>query len=195
MLWLALGLLVIIGGAIPVFHYWYYVGHVPGITPLEARELLAVRTDSVLVDVRSIDKFNQLHVQNAQNWPYAEIAGLGPGDNLPQQFQGKTLLLICDGGVLSARATRILRGRYAANVYSVEGGMQAWIASADKPDGIAVRLTGASGEPSPAPFKTSPWYEQLAMAGAVLVIKPIYMLIALVLIILMWKLKSPDAGG
>lgn len=192
MLWLSLSLLIIIGGAIPVFHYWYYIGRLPGVTPLEARELLSTRTDAVLVDVRSLDKFNQLHIENAQNWPYAEIASLASGDNLPRQFQGKTLLLICDGGVSSAQATRILRGRYGADAYSVEGGMQAWIASAGKPDGIAVRLTGASGEPSPPPFKTSPWYEQFALAGAVLIIKPLYMLIALVLIVLMWRLKSPD---
>ncbi|OGN89282.1 MAG: hypothetical protein A2158_01730 [Chloroflexi bacterium RBG_13_46_14] len=192
MLWLALGLLIIICGAIPVFHYWYYIGRVPGMTPLEARELLSTRTDAVLVDVRSAEKFNQLHLESAQNWPYAEIAGLSSGDNLPRQFQGKTLLLICDGGVLSARATQILRGRYVAEAYTVEGGIQAWIASANKSGGIEVLFTSASEQTVLPLFKDSQRYEQLALASAVLIIKPLYMLIALVLIILLWRSKASD---
>jgi hypothetical protein len=75
MLWLALSLLIIIGGAIPVFHYWYYIGRVPAMTPLEALDSLSSRTNVVLVDVRSTEEFYQLHIEKAQNWPYIERAG------------------------------------------------------------------------------------------------------------------------
>jgi rhodanese-related sulfurtransferase len=189
---LPLAALILIAGIIPVFHYWYYVGRVPGMTPLQAGELLSTQADAALVDVRNADKYNQLHVENAQNWQYTEIKNLGSGEDLPQYLQGKTVFLICDGGVLSARATQLLRNHYGVEAYSVEGGMQAWISKAGKTDGISLRFIGPSGEFMPAPFKTSPWYEQLALTGAVAVIKPLYMLIALVLIILLWKLKSPD---
>jgi hypothetical protein len=46
--------------------------------------------------------------------------------------------------------------------------------------------------PLPLPFKTSPWYEQLALSAAIGFIKPIYTLIALGLIIFLWRVKSRD---
>lgn len=78
------------------------------------------------------------------------------------------------------------------DAFNVTGGIQAWIASADKPGGVEVRFRSASGEILPPPFKESPWYEQLALVGAVFLIKPLYMLLSLILILVLWRLKSSD---
>lgn len=92
--WLVLTLLMLIGGIIPIFHYWYYIGRVPSVTPLEARELLGEAGSNVaLIDVRSADRFNDMHLAGAVNWAYQEIMTLSPADDIPPQFKGKTLLL------------------------------------------------------------------------------------------------------
>ncbi len=190
--WLILIILILIGGIIPTFHYWYLVGRVPGVTPLEAREELDKSSGSVLlVDVRSREKFGDRHVDGAQNWPYEEITALSPANGIPAPFIGKTLLLVCDGGIFSARATQRLRGVFGADALNVRGGIQAWVASADKPGGVEVQLVSASGEKSAA-FRASPLSEQLALSNAALVINPLSMLVSLLLIIVLWRLKSLD---
>ncbi len=45
---------------------------------------------------------------------------------------------------------------------------------------------------SSIPFRESPRYEQLALVTAVLIVKPIYMLLSLVLILILWRVRSPD---
>jgi rhodanese-related sulfurtransferase len=194
-LWLVLIALIVLGGALPLFHYWYYVGRVPGVTPPEARELLSSPTDTVLVDVRNPARFNEMHIEGAVNWPYEDIASLRTANGIPPQFQQKVLILVCDGGVVSARAAQVLRGRFGVEAFSVTGGIQAWIRDAGGPDGGGVMMQTASGANSPPPFKESPLYEQLALAVAVLVIKPLYMIIALGLIILLWRVKGTEIGA
>src|SRR5512139_1737395 len=75
-LW-ALVILIAVCGIIPVFHYWYFIGRLPQVTPLEARQLLAgAGPDFVLVDVRSPAEFSEAHIAGAENWPASQIAGL-----------------------------------------------------------------------------------------------------------------------
>jgi len=163
---------------------------VPEIDPLEAWELLAEQSsNTVLVDVRTPEKYNKMHVSGAENWPYEEISELKSTDTIPERFQDKELLLICNGGVDSARATQELRGKFQLDAVNVIGGMQAWIASSDKNDSTFI---SASGEEISAPYKDSPMYEELALTGAVLIIKPLYTLIALLLIVLLWRVKAKD---
>jgi rhodanese-related sulfurtransferase len=185
--------LILLGGILPLFHYWYYIGRIPGVTPVEARQLLATADASaVLIDVRSPQQFEEMHLDGAENWPYEEMMALRTPDEIAEHFKGKTLLMVCDGGVLSAGATQKLRNQFGADAFNVRGGIQAWIASADKSGGVEVLFRSGTGETLPSPFKESSWYEQLALVGAVLIIKPLYTLITLILIVVLWRLKSPD---
>ncbi len=191
--WLIITGLILIGGVVPLFHYWYYIGRITGVTPVEARQLLAtVDTSVVLIDTRSQQQYEEMHLEGAENWPYEEIISLSTPDEIPEHLRGKTLLLVCDGGVLSARATQRLRNEFGVDGFNVRGGTQAWIASADKQGGVEVLFQSGTGKTLPPPFKESPWYEQLALVGAILVIKPLYTLITLILIVVLWRLKSPD---
>jgi thiosulfate sulfurtransferase len=190
---LVLGILIVAGGVIPLFHYWHSIGRVPGITPLEARELLLeADSQSVLVDVRDPEHFADLHLDGTHNWPHEEIIALESPADIPERFREGTLLMVSDSGVLSAAATQKLRRQCRVNAFDVRGGIEAWTASADQPGGVEVVFQSASAGALAPPFEESPGYEEAALASAILVIKPLYTLIAALLIVVLWRRRSPD---
>jgi rhodanese-related sulfurtransferase len=190
--WLVIGLIAV-GGGLPIFHYWYFIGQAPAITPLETNRLLAAPgSTAVLADVRTPEVYNKGHLAGALNWPYRDIRRLARTEALPGPFVGKTVLLICDGGVSSALAAQRLRHHFGVDARSVTGGIQSWIAAAAGDEAIPLTFSDSSGEALPPPIKKSPLGEQAALATAVRVIKPLYMLIALGLIGFLWRLQAND---
>ena len=189
-------LLILIGGVVPLLHYWQFIGSVPYVTVLETQELLKAQGPKVmLVDVRDPERFDELHIDGAINWPSEEIAAVISLDQIPADFKDRTLLMMCDGGVSSARAANDLRKRFGLDAFNVKGGMQSWIATVGKTDGEGVLFRSDSGEVVPPPTEKTPWYEQLALVGAIGFVKPLYTLIALGLIIALWRVRSSDLVG
>ncbi len=192
-LWIILSLIIVVGGFLPLIHYWYSVGKVPGVSIQKANEMLAEANDNiVLIDIRNFQAYNEKHIEGAINWPYKDIMSLTTDDMLPQSYSGKTLLLICDGGIDSARAVSKLRKTFQADALNIKGGMQAWIANIRRSSYSGRKLVSSFDPLSSVTFKDSPISEQLALSAAVLIIKPLYMLISLLLIIVLWRQKASD---
>ena len=78
---------------------------------------------AVIVDVRSEDEYANGHVVNARNVPLAQI--MSEEDPLKKQRK-KTLLTVCDTGMVSARAAAALRKAGYENVFSLKGGLRDW---------------------------------------------------------------------
>ena len=187
-------LLIAIGGAAPPAFYWAVFYRVPSVTPDEAKAMLSKPgSRTMLVDIRDEDVFGKAHLAEAVNWPYGSIVAMSSLRGLPEELQGRTLLLICDGGMHSALATRKLRGLAASEVLNVRGGMQGWIGSAKKPCPLefATLRTGPKTT-APLPFRKSPLYEQLLVVVTGFGIKPAYMLLSLILAGVLWRQRSPD---
>ena len=111
---IAVIVLIVLGGLIPVAHYWYYIGRVPGMHPWEAREsVLSEDSNSVIVDIRSEEEFAISHLEGAYNWPYEDIMQHSPSAPVPEQFKGKKLLLLCEAGIRSAFAAQRLQAQRA----------------------------------------------------------------------------------
>ena len=184
--------MILAAGLLPVALYLGFVGRVPAIDVQHAREALA-KADSraVLVDVRPPDAFEARHVDGALNWPYERIAALASAGDVPEQLKGKRLILICDSGILAALATQKLR-QLSVDATNVRGGMEEWVAGAGKPCGTSFCQLKKAGKLEDLPFRQSPWYEQWAAFASGFVIKPTYMLLALVLIIILRRQRSPD---
>jgi len=87
-----------------------------------------------IIDIREPEEFNISHIQQAVNIPrgilegeidkHPEVVGY---DNALQRIAEEPLYLICRSGKRSALATKSLEEMGFKKVYSVAGGMNAWL--------------------------------------------------------------------
>lgn len=186
--------MIIVGGILPIVLYGIFIGSVPTITPREAVELLGKPgSNAVLIDIRTHEEFKDNHLYEAKNWPSDSIMALSSRDDVPGQFKGKHLLLLCKSGINSAFAVRRLQKLEITKVTNVRGGMQAWVASAKDPYTLGFyKIRKISGETRHFTLREMPLYEQWLVIFYGFVIKYTYMLVTLVLIILLWRARSID---
>lgn len=97
---------------------------------------------------------------------------------------------------LSQRKATLLSGTGIKRTWPIiafvvaAGSVQAWAANVDN-GGALTSISPAGGGPLTA-FRESPWGEQLALASALLIIKPLYTVIAALLIAVLWRQGSRD---
>mgnify|MGYP006191196117 FL=1 len=99
---------------------------------------LSADAETVLIDVREPAEFAQHHIVGAVNYPRGVLemnihnhpkvaaSGCAPDMALAQLAQSP-LYLICRSGARSALAAESLQRMGFTQVYSVAGGMQAWL--------------------------------------------------------------------
>jgi len=186
--------IIVVGGLIPLILYWFFFGQAPTVTPTQAKTLLrAADSSAVLVDVRKPAEFSSRHIDGAKNWPAAEVFALASQENIPEQFRNRTLLLVCDAGVVSRSATKHLIGIGLEEVKNVRGGMQEWIGSVAGPKAdVFDRWITQTGEIAEFPFHPMPWHLQLLAVIIGFVVKPTYMLLSLAVVIVLRQSKSAD---
>ena len=208
--------IILAGSLIPLVGYWLLFGRIPTVTPHEAKQRLrAPDATVVLVDVRAREHFSAGHIDGAENWPLAEILETQSVRDVPTPLRDKTLLLVCDVGMASWRAAWHLGEKRIAPAMSVRGGIQEWIRSAAneqprrlppadapilawlqdgaEPQGDAFdRWRIAPDQVVEFPFRRSPVLEQAAAVIAYFFFKPIYMMLAVVLTLVLWRIRSLD---
>lgn len=188
---------LIVGAIVPIVLYWAVFGLAATVEPGEALEMLRGESSAaVLVDVRPAGDFREQHVDGARSWPVANILAADDPDDVPPEFRGKTLLMLCDAGYTSRGAADHVNTTGIGEARSVRGGIQEWIGAAgaggDRPFG---RWADASGQASPLPFHESPWQEQLAAVASGFGMKGTYTALSLVLIVVLWRRREPDLAA
>lgn len=185
--------LILVFGFTPIGLYWFTAGRY-AITPDNAKSALnKVNSNAVLMDIRSPEEFQTSHIDGAENWPLEEIYNLSSKDQVPQQFRGKMLLLICTAGLSSNDAVKHLEAIGIDNIKSVRGGIQEWIANSACSAGcIFERFKTSQNQYTEFPMRQSPLYEQVALVVSGYVIKPTYSILALIIAGILWKRKEPD---
>lgn len=184
--------IALVGGVIPPLLYWNLYGRTKTITPSQAIERLEADSNAVLIDVRTRERFNTAHIEGAFNWPLKELLSATEREDVPEQWRGRELLLLCDVGFSSAVAARHLThiGVPAANV---KAGIQGWIATAAGPQGGSFqRFETGAGQTREFPTRRSPWYEQWAAVISAYGFKPAYTVLSALLAILLWRRTEPD---
>jgi len=78
--------------------------------------LTYLRNGALVIDVRTPAEFNAGHLPNARNIPLDLIES---GSPLPLKDKNQVLLLHCQGGMRSAKATKLLSGLGYANVFDL----------------------------------------------------------------------------
>ena len=102
------------------------------LNPQDAERLLA-EGGVVLLDVRTPKEYQNGHIPNAQLIPLRELE-----DRLKELPKDRTLpvLVYCSNGDRSAKAARLLYDTGRKDVYTLIGGLRAWVA-AQKPLQVA----------------------------------------------------------
>jgi rhodanese-related sulfurtransferase len=104
----------------------------------ELQQALTQDSETILIDVREPAEFSQQHIFGAVNYPrgvlemnihnHPKVAASGcePAVAL-SQLAAQPVYLICRSGARSALAAESLQRMGFSKVYSVAGGMQAWL--------------------------------------------------------------------
>jgi len=94
----------------------------PSISTAQATQLIN-REDATMVDVREPGEYGAGHALGAKNLPLARIQS-GAGDVAKKK--DATLILYCDSGDRSGKATAALRKQGYTKVLNLSGGFGAW---------------------------------------------------------------------
>lgn len=184
---------IVLGVAVPGLLYWFLLASAGTVTPWQAQTLLR-QSDAaaVLVDVRPGSAYAQGHLDGTVNWPYEQLLGAAGPQDVPAALRDRTLLLIDDVGWASLGAARHLR-RSGVAAHNVRGGVQEWTRSVGRATGDAFdRWRGADGAVGELPFRQPTLASQVISVTAFFVVKPIYTLLSLAVVVLLWRETSAD---
>ena len=213
---LAVVMMVLVGGAIPLVLHGLVDAMCATITPADAKKRLRQpESTSLLVDIRPRDVFSQGHLEGAINWPLAELLNVSTPDDIPSDLRSHSLLLVCDVGLSSRQAAFRLQGTIHEKVYNVRGGIQEWIRStaieaASAKGRVSKSLTDllhrteppladrfdrwqtADGRTEALAFRVSPVYEQAVAVLTFFGVKLVYTILSLLGVIVLWRSRDAD---
>lgn len=91
---------------------------------ISMNDFLKVSHSVNIIDIRSVQNYNNNHIPNARNIPFEKLL-IKPEDYLNRN---STYYIYCQQGIKSQKATEILR-KMGYNVVNIDGGYEAWILS------------------------------------------------------------------
>lgn len=178
-------------GLTPVLIYGWFFGRSPTLSADAALHILNdAGQRAVLVDVRSEAEFSEIHIVGSYHWFAAKIASLNSLEQIPADFKGKTLLLICNSGFQSAQSAQRLKSLGAVAVYSIKGGIQKWI-GISKTNSL-LRFTNIVTSSGTSLYRPMSLFEQAAVIVSAFGFKPLHMLLSAALSFLLLKQKAAD---
>jgi len=92
------------------------------ISVQEFRELMD-QPDTVVIDVRTKDEFNQFHLEGAE---HIDIFSNNFVNRLRELDRDKTYLLYCRSGSRSGKACKVMHKLGFENPLNLKGGLMAW---------------------------------------------------------------------
>lgn len=100
-------------------------GGVPNLSAAESVTLIN-RSNALVLDVRDDAEFASGHIADATHIPLADLATrLGE----LKKYQNKAILVNCQTGMRTAKASDILRKAGFTQVHVLQGGLNAWLAA------------------------------------------------------------------
>lgn len=93
---------------------------------ITVEELKKKLTDGVIIDLRSIQKYNNRHIPFAKNIPYSKLAV----DYVNLLDKNTTYYLYCEKGLMSPKICNYLN-RFGYKTINIEGGYEEWIMHED----------------------------------------------------------------
>lgn len=92
------------------------------IENISMKDFLNLNENINIIDIRSIEKYNNNHIPNAKNIPFEKIL-TNPEEFLDKQ---KTYYIYCQKGITSYKVCQILK-KQNYKVININGGYESWI--------------------------------------------------------------------
>jgi rhodanese-related sulfurtransferase len=158
-----------------------------GVTQVEPGEVVQARQSStppVLLDVRTEAEYRSEHVAGAVWAPLADLGDYVASHPVADEL---TIVTVCAHGRRSAVGAATIAALGHARVASLAGGTVRWRE-------LGLPLEAGPGETTTSPVAVVPTtqFEQLLTVLTAFVVKPIYMLLALVLGVRLWRRPELD---
>ena len=178
---------------IPVL-YWAHFLRAPSVTCEEAMQLMAdAGYEAILIDTRPRKEYEKFSLKEAVSIPLDAIRTGSPGQWHGQLEGKKHILVICKTGLTSARATNTLRRLGFDRAFNVRGGLDAWLDSGKRgPGKKAIMARTPRGDVNAVPRLTFTIFEQAIICVAAFALKPLYEIMSLLVVIMLWKSKEAD---
>lgn len=97
-------------------------GRASTLSPYAATQLVN-DGDALFVDVRDEKEFKAGHLLNARNFP---VASFDERLHEIEKLKGRKLVVYCDNGMRTTRATAKLKKQGFENLHTLAGGLAAW---------------------------------------------------------------------
>lgn len=94
---------------------------VKNISTTQAKELIDEEKDVFLLDVRTLEEYNEAHIKDANLIPIQELE-----QNINKIPKDKKVVVYCARGKRSANACVMLKDKGLKELYNVEGGIKQW---------------------------------------------------------------------
>ena len=98
---------------------------VKNISARQARELIDNEKDVFVLDVRTVEEYNEAHIKGATLIPIQELEK-NLEHNIDKIPKDKKVVVHCAAGKRSAKACQILKDKGLKQLYNVEGGIRQW---------------------------------------------------------------------
>ena len=85
----------------------------------KAMEIINDNSDTIIIDVRENDEYNEGHIANAINIPLSEIDSMNYNKET-------TIILYCATGIRSTEAAKKLISLGYTSIYNLDGGLLNW---------------------------------------------------------------------
>jgi rhodanese-related sulfurtransferase len=118
LLWI--GLIVLSGGALLLPELRKASNRV---STLQATQMMNQTGKTVVVDVRDKEAYGSGHLPDARHVPLAELA---QRQGELEKFKTRNVIVVCQSGTQSGRASAILAKAGFAQVFSLDGGVAGW---------------------------------------------------------------------
>lgn len=94
---------------------------VKNITPKQAKELIDNEKDIFVLDVRTEEEYDKVHLKGANLIPIQELE-----QNIERIPKDKKVIVHCAAGVRSTKACKLLKDKGLKELYNMEGGINRW---------------------------------------------------------------------
>ncbi|MBP1950916.1 rhodanese-related sulfurtransferase [Virgibacillus litoralis] len=114
--------IIIIGAAWFVFSRFMPTKGISNITTQEAKNKFSEKNGAQFIDVRTPGEYKANHRKPFKNIPLSELA-----NKSADLDKSKEVVVICQSGMRSMKASKILKKKGFEKVNNVKGGMGAWV--------------------------------------------------------------------
>ena len=98
-----------------------------GVTKVGTRELKnampAILAHTTLIDVRETDEWDEYHIEGALHWPLGRLEK----NEFPDLSRDRTILVYCQAGIRSQKASELFRNAGFQSISDLTGGIAAWL--------------------------------------------------------------------